>query len=433
MTVTLVISIVFLIALMLIGVPLALSFFASACLLCVLAGYGSNIFLITYAFVRLRAILLLAIPLFIMAGGLMGEVGIAERLINFAELIVGRFKATMGVVTNISCAIFGAVSGSSAAAAACMGSILVPRLIERGHDKAYTASLVAAAAVLGILIPPSIPMIVYGWSSDTSVAACFLAGVGPGLLLVTTLSIVHIVMVRHQPVRITPQLSGKESKKRTIYITRRSIGALGMPIVILGGIYGGVFTPTEAAAVAVVYALLIGFVFYRTLNLKNFRDTIMLTATTAGAVMFVLFGIQMVCRLYMTEDLPERLAILLLGISQNKYVLLALINVMLLIIGMFMDTCSAILAVTPLMIPIVQYLGVDPIHFAAIICANLGAGYMTPPVAGSLFITQRIAGVNLGEMFRPSLIMLVFGFLPVLVIVTYIPQVSLFLPHLLGY
>jgi tripartite ATP-independent transporter DctM subunit len=355
---------------------------------------------------------------------------LANRLVGVADVALGRrIKGAMGIVANISCALFGAVSGSTAATASCIGSIMIPRLIEKGYKPSYSASLLAAGSILGILIPPSIPMIIFGWTSGVSVAALFLGGIIPGLILTVGLSIFHVLHARRveEKPSVIPEIKGFKQN------IKYSGPALLMPVLILGTIYGGISTPTEAAALAVIYTFILGFFLYKTLTFKKLFETTVVSANKTSAIMFVLFSIQVLGRIYTSENLPEMLASLILGISDNKFIILLLINVLLLIIGMLMDISSAILIMTPLLLPVVSELGIDLLHFGVVMVTNLGVGYITPPVAGSLFITQPIAKTERADML-PTILLIFFSVcIPVILLVTYVPQVSTFLPRLLGY
>lgn len=425
-----VISFIAMFACLIFGIPLGLSFFTSSVVLAYLSGYNPFFFLVASGFGNAKNVLLVGIPLFIFAGQLMEDSDLANRLVGVADVALGRrIKGAMGIVANVSCALFGAVSGSTAATASCIGSIMIPRLIEKGYKPSYSASLLAAGSILGILIPPSIPMIIFGWTSGVSVAALFLGGIIPGLILTVGLSIFHVLYARRveEKPSVIPEIKGFKQN------IKYSGPALLMPVLILGTIYGGISTPTEAAALAVIYTFILGFFLYKTLTFKKLFETTVVSANKTSAIMFVLFSIQVLGRIYTSENLPEMLASLILGISDNKFIILLLINILLLIIGMLMDISSAILIMTPLLLPVVSELGIDLLHFGVVMVTNLGVGYITPPVAGSLFITQPIAKTEMADML-PTILLIFFSVcIPVILLVTYVPQVSTFLPRLLGY
>jgi len=416
------------------GIPFGLAFFTSALVLAWLVGYDPFFFLVMHGFTKVRGVLLLAIPLFILAGELMSTSRLAENLVGLAERTFSRIKGSLGVVANVSSALFGAVSGSTAATASCIGSIMIPRLIKRGYSADYSASLLAAASILGILIPPSIPMIIYGWTSGVSIAALFIGGIAPGLLIMIALSAFHLVATRSNKF-ITEFKPKKEiedpSHKRINTITQSSL-ALFMPVIILGSIYGGIATATEAASIAVVYTIIYGFFVSKSLTIRNFFSTTAIGASKAASAAFALFGTQILARIYTSENVPEIIASFLMGLSDNKIIILILINVLLLLIGMIMDIGSGILIMTPLLLPLAKELGLDPLHFGVLLVTNLGVGYITPPVAASLYISQLVARSDLSRMMPIVIAMLLTVFIPIVLLVTFIPKISLFLPRLLG-
>lgn len=416
------------------GVPVAFAFLFGAAFLAFIGGYSPS-FLLPYAVGQISSIILLTIPLFIMAGGLMQHGGIAERLIDLADSLLGRLKGGLGIVGVVASGLFSAISGSTSATVSAIGTVMFPRLARLGYPRGHSAALIANAGVLGILIPPSGLMIVYAWLGQLSVAAAFLATVGPGIILMILLAIVNVVSLRANESIVVAEAS--TPRDVAIVFARRcwqGLPALLMPVVILGGIYGGVMTPTEAAAVAVLYAVVIGFLVYRELNPKIFFGTVASTAMRTGTIMIMLLGIAMLSRMFIMEGLPRTILEVLTGISENPMIILIMVNIFMIIIGMLMDDTSAVLLSTPILLPVVTSVGVDPIHFAAILGVNIGMGNVTPPTAPLLYLAGSISGATFGEMLAPTFRMIVFAWLPTLVIVTYIPDVALFLPRLiLGY
>lgn len=437
------ISFIILLFLIFIGLPFGLVFFAVALLFAHFAGYDPFFFLVMAGYESARGVLLIAVPLFIFTGELMLQTGLAERLVSLAENLFRKFKVrvevSVGIVTNISCALFGAVSGSTAATASCIGSIMIPRILARGHKPEYAASLLAASSILGILIPPSIPMIVYGWSSGVSIAALFLGGIMPGLMIMVGLSIFHTVAsfyrAKKQPFSST---YSKEPLKTTTYSTTRTVIynslALFMPVIVLGSIYGGIATPTEAAAISLAYTIILGFFVYKSLSLNEFINSTANAAAKSSAIMFNLFGIQILARIFISENIPQIIASFLLGVSPTKYVVLILINVFLLFLGMFTSVATGVLISVPLLLTTITRLGMDPLHFGVLMVVNLGIGYITPPVAGSLYIGQLIAGADLKDMMPIIILMILTVFIPIILLITFIPGISTYLPRLLmGY
>lgn len=424
------IALILIIVTLLLGLPVPFCFMLSTLFMVVSHSYDPS-FLLPYSFSQMSSLVLLAIPLFIMVGGLMDRGGIGSSLVRFVEVFVGRIKGGLGVVAVVSCAVFGSISGSCAATLSCIGSIMFPRLRENGYPMGHSAALISCAAPLGLLIPPSSQMILYAWVGQQSVLACFLATVGPGLLLMTLLSIINLVLLKNDKnIKLYPPMTGKEKAEMLWNRSGKALPALIMPIIVLGGIYGGIMTPTEAAAVAVLYSVPVGFLIYKGLNKENFIEVVIETATTTGVVMLMMFCIMMLSRIYVQERLPSMIIDALTAISSNKYVLMLMINLFMIIIGMIMDDVSAMLLCTPILLPVVTSLGISPIHFAAIIGVNLGMGNVTPPTAPTLYFGGRIANTPVSQMLKPAMIFILFAWLPTLVAVTFIPELSLWLPRL---
>ena len=427
---TVAIALLVLLVVMFIGVPIPLAFLASSAYLVFVGGYDPA-FLMPYGFSKTNSILLLTIPLFILAGSVMDKGGIGKKLIDTVERFVGKIKGGLGVVTVISCAIFGAISGSSSATLSCIGSIMSPRLKDNGYDEGFIGALIASSGVLGILIPPSMLMILFAWVGGQSVLASFLATLIPGLILMTLFSIVNLVYAKKNP-NIKLYDYTKKAEK-TGKKEKGAIPALLMPVIILGSIYGGILTPTEAAAVSVLYAVPVGIIYYRELNLKTFKETMISAVKTTGVIMIMLFAVMILSRLYIMENLPQLILTLLTSISENKIVILIMVNIFMVVMGMLMDDCSGVLLVTPILLPVVTAIGVSPIQFAAIVGVNLGMGNITPPTAPLLYLAGRVADAEVKDMLRPTLALIVFAWLPTLILTTYVPQLSLFLPKLFGY
>ncbi|MBN1333212.1 MAG: TRAP transporter large permease [Synergistales bacterium] len=414
-----------------IGVPVPFAFMVSTTFLMVVGGYSPS-FLLPYGFSKMTTVVLLAIPLFITAGGIMERGNIGDKLVDLVDVFVGKIKGGLGCVAVVSCAVFGSITGSSCATLSCIGSIMFPRLKKAGYPRGHSAALMANAAVLGILIPPSSLMILYAWVGGQSVLACFLSSVIPGIILTILMSIVNMFLLRNNPdLLLDEPREFAETLKLFKVRGKRAIPALIMPIIVLGGIYGGVMTPTEAAAVSVVYAIPVGFFIYRGLTWKKFVEALTESSTTTGVIMIMLFCVMILSRLYIMEDLPGMLMTFLQSISPNRYVILFMLNIFMVIMGMLMDDVSATLLSTPILLPIVVQLGFSPIHFAAILGVNLGMGNITPPAAPLLYLGGSLNNAPINEMMKTTGALLLFAWLPVLLITTYIPQLSLFLPRLL--
>lgn len=426
-----ILDIVILIGLLVMGVPIPFCFAGAVMYLGLSTGMDMGQ-MMSSGVHSLSSITLLAVAAFILAGGLMNASGIAERLVRFAEALVGSIRGGLGMVGVIACAIVGAIAGTCSAAVAAMGTVLIPKMAERGYGRGYSTALIASASVLGQLIPPSLPMILFGYVLQLSVAACFLSTVGPGMILIITHVIVNRVMVGKMPsVATPPQLSRKEHLKdigRTMY---KGSWALIMPIIILGGIYGGLAIPTEAATIACLYAILIGLFVYKGLTLRKLYGTLVTMGVTTAVVILMVYFVMILGRLYTYENVPQAIAAGMMSVSTNYYVILAMVNVFLILLGMFMDDASGTLLAAPLLWPILRETGVNPYHFAAIMGTNLGLGNITPPCAPILYLAGRVGGSSLDRMIKPALIFIFLGTIPVVIITTYWPGLSLFLPRLL--
>jgi len=425
-----IIDLAILIGLLVLGVPVPFCFMAAVLFLFTLGNYDP-MFIMATGFHKINSMAVLCVLFFILMGGLMSSTGVASRLVNISDSLLGRKKSGLGTVSIVSCAIFGAIAGTCTAAVSAIGSIMIPRMVERGYPRGHATGLIACSSVLGQLIPPSVPMILYAWVTWQSVAACFLATVVPGIILVIIYSIINWFMCRKLPIKVSPPITPKEQVKEFGQASYKGFSALLMPIIVLGGIYGGVFTPTESAGVATLYCIFIGFFIYRTLDLKKLMNTMVNSITTTGVVILMVFFVMILSRLYIMENVPQRLVATLTGITDNKYLLLLMINLFLIILGMLMDDFSATLLAAPLLFPLIQAIGVHPIHFAAILGTNLGLGNVTPPTAPILYLAGRIGKCKFDELITPAVIFMIFGAIPVVLLTTYFPFLSLALPHFL--
>ena len=410
-----------------VSVPLA---FGLTMIFIAFAGEHDLTALLTSGHWRMNVLVLLAIPLFIMAGGLMEKGKIAAPLVELAALFVGRIKGGLSAAAVVASAIFGSISGSASATLTCIGSIMLPRLRAANYPRGLSAAIIANAAPLGLLIPPSAIQIIYAWVTRQSVLKCFLATIVPGLILVCLLILANFIMLRgKKDIKVMEPIS--EFPREVARRSWKALPALFMPVMILGGIYGGIMTPTEAAGIAVIYSIPVGFFIYKGLNRKNFGSAILETATTTGVVMVMFFMVMIVSRMLIFEDIPGIAQDIIFSISENPIVVMLMINVVLVLIGMLMDDVSGILLASPLLFPIVVDLGVDPIQFAAIIGVNLGMGNISPPTAPLLYLGARVGKAPVSEMIGPTLVMIAVAWIPTLLITTYIPGVSLLLPEFL--
>lgn len=428
------ISMLIVIVLILIEIPVAFAFGIGAVLFAFTTGNNIS-FLIPHGFKTASGFALLALPLFIFAGLLMAEGGISERLLNFVNSIVGRIKGGLGAVTVLTCALFGAISGSSSAAIAAVGQIMIPRMVREGYPAGHATALVACSSVLALLIPPSIPMIVFSITGGLSVGAAFLSTIIPGILLTLLYCGLNIWFLRNNPdIQVDPPLPFKQAAKGVVKTGYSAAFALLMPLIILGAIYSGIATPTEAAAIAVIYAIPVGLFIYKGMSLSSLGAVTIRAVTMTGSIMAVLFFLFIMSRAMILEQVPRDLAQALLQVSDNKYVILLLINVLLLLIGMIVDDISGSVLAAIIFLPIINELGIDPIHFAAVVGVNLGLGNVSPPCAPMLYMAGGVSKLSLDRYITPTLKFLCFGHLPMVFLVTFVPELSLFLPKLLiGY
>ncbi len=425
-------SMAILVVLLSFGVPLPFCF-GGALMFMTLAGGATMKGTMLWGFSQLANPVLLCIPLFVFAGAIMSESGIAKSLLDFVNFFVGRIRGGLGVVASVSCAIIGAISGSGLTGVAATGPLLIPEMAEKGYPRGYATALVANSSILGLLIPPSVTMIIYGWVTDTSILACFLATVGPGVLITIMFSIVNIIMSRKFPLVLDAPMSRSEKIKEGMTRTSHALPALIMPLIILGGIYGGIMTPTEAAAVAVVYAIPVGFLIYKGLSWNSFMQAAKNSATSVGAIMIMIIFSLMLSQIFVMEDVPQALVEGIFDITTNKVLLLILVNFLLFFIGMIVNDVTSIILTAPLLLPLMQAIGVSPIQFAAIMGVNTAMGGVTPPYASILYLGVRIGEVEFMEVIKPAMILILFGYVPVVFLTSFWPDLSLFLPSLMGY
>ncbi|MCI5094972.1 MAG: TRAP transporter large permease [Rhodobacteraceae bacterium] len=386
-----------------------------------------------WGFQQLGNPVLLAIPLFVLAGTIMSVSGIAASLLNFVNIFIGHLRGGLGVVATVSCALIGAISGSGLTGVAAIGPLLIPEMEKQGYPRAYATALIANASLLGLLIPPSVTMIVYGWVTDTSILACFLATLGPGLLIMTSFSVVNLRMARKFPLKLDEPLKGKAFVAEASARGVKATPALLMPVIILGGIYGGIMTPTEAAAVAVIYAVPVGFLIYKGLNLSTFLGAGKEAATSVGAIMLMILFSMILSQMFVLESVPQALVEAIFSITENKVILLILINILLFLVGMVVNDVTAIILIAPLLLPLMQAIGVSPIQFAAIMGVNTAMGGVTPPYASILYLGARIGKVPVTQVIRPAMTLILLGYLPVVFLTSFWPDLSLWLPRFFGY
>lgn len=370
---------------------------------------------------------LLAIPFFILAGQLMNQGGIANRLINFARSLVGILPGGLIYVNIIACMLFGAISGSAAAAASAIGGFMTPKMEKEGYPKPFSAAINIASSTTGLVIPPSNVLIIYSLASGgASITALFVAGYIPGILMgLGLVGVSYVYALRNGLPRETAS-----SIKEIIAACYKALPSMFLLILVMGGIIGGIFTATEASAIAVIYTMVLSMIIYKEVKLADFYSVLLGTVKTTSIVLILVSTSIAMSWVMSFENIPQDLSSFLLGISDNKIIILLTVNLILLFVGIFMDITPAILIFTPIFLPIVSDLGIDPVHFGIIMVMNLCIGLCTPPVGSVLFIGVSVAKVKIEEVLKP-LVPLFLVLIVVLLLVTFIPELSLFLPGLL--
>ncbi|MDR1874592.1 MAG: TRAP transporter large permease [Synergistaceae bacterium] len=381
---------------------------------------GNLSFIALNMYTGLYSFPLLAIPFFCLVGSIMEGGGLSSRLVNVASRAVGNKTSGLAIVTILACLFFGAISGSAPATVAAIGSIMFPEMQKHGYHREFAAGLIATAGGLGIIIPPSVPMVVYGVGTQTSIGDLFLCGIIPGVICGAFLMAVSVMIGKKRGYGGSGEKISRRETWRAVWDAK---WALALPVIILGGIYNGIFTPTEAGVVGCIYALFVACCIYRELTFRKVVDIFVDNASVVG-IIFLTFGVaNSLSFLVSYTQLPAALTALMTSISQNKYVVLAIINVFLLIVGMLMDTMSANLIFSPLLLAIVLPLGVDRVHFGIIVTINLALGFVTPPMATNLYLTSALTKVPVPDVVRESL-PFIAAMIAALFLVTYIPDLS---------
>lgn len=363
---------------------------------------------------------LLAIPFFMLAGNLMSSGGIAKRLVDFFESIIGHITGGLGMVTVVVCMFFAAISGSAVATVSAVGAFMIPEMVKHGYSKSFSAALTAAAGTIGVIIPPSVPFVIYGVVSGSSITELFTAGFLPGILMGVALIIICYIVSKKNGYKGTDK---KISLKDILISFKKAFWAILSPVIILGGIYSGKFTPTEAAVISVVYSFVVGVFIYKELDFKGaytaFKDAIVVN----GATTFMVGLSTAFAALLTMEQIPAKIASFILSISNNSFIVLLLINIFLLLVGMFIDNIPATIILTPILLPIAISFGMSPITFGIMLTMNLAIGFCTPPYGIDLFVTSAISKVGIDEISKQILKMIV-SLIIVLLLVTYIKPVT---------
>ncbi len=412
--------------LMALGIPVAIALGGSAMAYVLADGGLSLTLLVQTTFAGMASFPLLAVPLFMLAGNLMNEGGITGDLVRFARLSMGHISGGLGLATILATAIFAAISGSAVATAVAIGAVMIPAMRGAGYDNDVAASVTATASCMGPIIPPSIPFIIYGVIANVSISALFLAGVVPGLMLGAVLMGYMVLVARRRNYPRESRASGRE----VLVGAFRALPALLMPVVIMGGILGGIFTPTEAAGIAVVYAFLVGTFFYRRLKPARLPALLLASGVETAVVMLLLGLSEPFAWVVAVEQIPLRIMETMAQVSTSPAIFLLLVNLALLLIGIPLETAPALTIVTPVLAPMALKMGIDPIHLGVVVCFNLVLGLITPPVGAVLFSICGIAGISLERLSRSiwTPFLLAVG---VLLVVTFVPQLSTWLPSLL--
>jgi C4-dicarboxylate transporter DctM subunit len=408
-------------------VPIAISLGLSAILTMLLFGEQSLVALAQRFFSALQVYPLLAIPFFILAGALMTTGGVARRMIAFANSLVGHFSGGLAMAALLACALFAAVSGSSPATVVAVGSIMIGGMARSGYSREFAAGLIGNAGTLGILIPPSIVMVVYGATTETSIGELFIAGVVPGLMLTAMLMIAVAFRAR----RLNLPRQPRAGWRTVVKAGSDAIWGLLLIVIILGGIYSGVFTPTEAAAVSAVYAFVIAVFVYRDVRLRDVPKVIAGAAKTTAMLMFIIGNAYLFSFVLTTEQVPQLTSQWITDLGLPPWGFLIVLNLLLLVAGSFMEATSVVLIFAPILFPIAAVLGIDPIHLGIIMTVNMEIGMITPPVGLNLFVTSGVSGLPVTSVIRAAVPWLVV-LLAALVVVTYVPWVSLVLPRALN-
>lgn len=414
------------VVLLICGAPIAVCLGMSSVAAMLVQGAGKPIVAVMSVLPRICSassskFVLLAIPFFIISGNVMEKAGISGRLINLAEKCLGHIKGGMAMVCIVVSCFFAAISGSGPATVAALGLIMIPALVKAGYPAAFSCALMAAGGAIGVVIPPSITFVVYGSIADASITSLFKAGMVPGLLMGAGLIITALVIGRKCDLKVSPKASGAER----LVAFKDAVPGLLMPVIILGGIYGGIFTPTEAAAVSVFYGLFVGFVIYKDLNLNKLSDIMVDSCSTTATVMFITMGASLFAYVLTRARLDEAIENVMLNVTGGSVVIFFIIvNIVLLIAGCFLDSTSALYIFTPLFAPVALQLGIDPIHLGVVMIVNLAIGLFTPPVGVNLYVACGIGKISIEDISK-GIIPCLVAMLIILLLVTYIPAISL--------
>lgn len=424
-----VLLILLLLLLLLIGVPVAISLGGSALVILLMDGYNLTT-TPQKIFEGLSGYTLLAIPFFILAGNLMSSGGIAKRIISFTTTLVKWITGGIGMSTILTTMIFSTISGSSSATTAAIGSIMVPNMEKRSYAKNFSAALCAASGELGAIIPPSIVIIVFSMSSGTSISQMFMAAIIPGAMAGIFLIIANYLYVKSRSIDKGTKINVRVWLKEVFVSFKESFLALLMPVIILGGIYTGIFSPTEVSVLAVLYALILGVFVYKELKLKDVFKVIVESAVSTSVIMVIISFATIFSYVLTINQIPHNVAMFFTGLTDNIIIFLLLINLLLLVAGMFFEAFSAIIILTPILMPVAMEFGIDPLHFGVIMIINLAIGMITPPIGVNLFIISEVVDIPVVNLIKPALFLISILIINLLII-TFIPELATWLPSLL--
>lgn len=411
--------------LLLMGAPITLALSASAALTYIFVGQELTT-LVQIAFSSVNSFPIMALPAFVLAGALMESSGISRRIVAVAEHMIGRMNGGLAVSTVLACVFFGAISGSGPATTAAVGMLMIPAMSRRGYAKDYAATTVATSGGIGIIIPPSIPMVIYGVCAQASITEMFLGGVIPGLIFALSLIVVHLILCWGKDLS-----QGMEpfSIRGLIKSMKDGFFSIMAPVIILGGIYSGMFTPTEAAIIAIFYTLFVGIFIYRELSFSAFLKSLEVTCWITGRVLIIMFAAYSFGRLLVQYQIPTVIAEGMLAVSSNPMVIWAMVIAFLIFLGMFMETLAIIMLVTPVLLPVMTSIGVDPIHFGVILVCCCAIGFSTPPLGENLFVASGISGISLESLSARAVPFCIMNIIAIAIMAAF-PQIILWLPRL---
>lgn len=414
------------IVMLVLGVPIGVTI-GGASLLYILASGMTEMVAVQKLFAGVNTVALLAIPFFVLAGDLMNTGGIAKRLVRLANAYLGHRTGGLATISILGCMFFAAISGSGVATAAAIGSILIPAMINKGYDRGFACGVVASASPIGVVIPPSISFVVFGVLTGTSIADMYKAGIPAGIIMGLMLIITAYVISKKNGYKgdVISEDPAEVKKERRAAL-KDSLWAIGTPLILVGGVFGGIFTPTESAVVAVVYAIIVGIFIYKDMKWKDLPAIFLRSAKTAASILFIIANASLFAYVLTYEKIPQTIVTGLLAITENKFLLLLIINAVLLLAGTFMETSAILIIMVPLLLPIIDKLGMNMVHFGIMMCVNTAIGMLTPPFGVCLFTTARVGGVAVEELSK-KVGWFLLALIVALLIITYIPQTVMFM------